>query len=305
MISSLACVMWRSPRQLAFRLSLLFLVLGGCTAERQREQPLRVVATIAPLADWAREVGAERVAVDLVVPVSADPRTFEPSDEQRLEMRAADVVLMNGLGLEPWIDAILERAPASRVHVLDMSEFVGPRTEQISPADLGTPAAPRSPPNTRLLPAPLYSPYLWLDPGMALTQVDLIAQTLIRADPDGLALYRRNAARYGGDLENLDGDIRRQINGWMWTSILGHDRFLYPFARHYGLRLEVLADATSLSFVANKQPVILDRFALPSDAVLPPTHGRPVVVLNPLGHARYIPLMESSVLSMTAVMVSR
>ncbi len=286
----------------AAALLLLSLVLTGCGVEARRARPLRVVATIAPLADWAREVGATRVDVETVVPTGVDPRTFEPSDEQRRAIRVADVVLMNGLGLEPWLDQILEQMSTSGAMVLDLSQFVGPRTEHVSPPDDEPRGAFRARPSPQLLPAPVYSSYLWLDPGLAMVAVDLIAQTLVRADPGGLGVYRQNAERYKGDLENLDGVIRREIAQWDWRSLLGRDRFLYPFARHYGLHVEVLEDDTRLPFFAARQPIVLDQWAIPAQQPVSVAADRPVLVLNPLGNSRYIALMESSVLSMTAVM---
>lgn len=286
----------------AAALLLLSLALAGCGVEARQARPVRVVATIAPLADWAREVGATRVTVETIVPTGVDPRTIEPSGEQRRAIRAADVVLLNGLGLEPWLDQILERMNASRVMVLDISQFVGPRTELVSPPDEELPGPFRARPSPQLLPAPVYSSYLWLDPGLAMVAVDLIAQTLIRADPAGLSLYRQNAERYKGDLENLDGGIRRQVVRWEWRSLLGRDRFLYPFARHYGLHVEVLEDDRRLPFFSARQPLVLDQWALPAQQPMAAAMERPVLVLNPLGNPRYISLMESSVLSMTAVM---
>lgn len=283
-------------------LLLLSLALTGCGVEARRARPLRVVATIAPLADWAREVGATRVDVETIVPTGIDPRTFEPSVEQRRAIRVADVVLLNGLGLEPWLDQILEQMNASGAMVLDISQFVGPRTERVAPLDDEPRGALRARPSPQLLPAPVYSSYLWLDPGLAMVAVDLIAQTLIRADPGGLGLYRQNAERYKGDLENLDGRLQRQIVGWEWRSLLGRDRFLYPFARHYGLHVEVLEDDTRLPFFSARQPLVLDQWAVPTQQPLSVAAERPVLILNPIGNPQYMSLMESSVLSMTAVM---
>ncbi|HZG67484.1 MAG TPA: zinc ABC transporter substrate-binding protein, partial [Herpetosiphonaceae bacterium] len=88
--------------------ALLVLVLTGCGSIAQRGEPVKVVASIAPLADWARRVGGEHVAVELIVPPGLDPRTYEPAPRQRAAMENADIVLMNGLGVEPWIEEILE-----------------------------------------------------------------------------------------------------------------------------------------------------------------------------------------------------
>lgn len=272
------------------------------------DQPLRVVATILPLADWAEEVGGERVHVQLIVPAGLDPRTYEPSEEQRTAIRSADVVLLNGLGLEPWIDEILDQAGRNIV-VLDVSQFTGPLVERV-PLNAPTaqrnsqgPVLPRARPRQEaFMPAPIRSPYLWLDPRSAMGQVDLIAQTLTRADPGGLPIYRQNAARYKGELENLDVSIQHRVDAWTWRSVLGDNLFLYPFARHYNLALRQLDEAATFAPVPAAQPLLLDALSASVDRRPATALRRPVAVLNPLAGETYIQLMQTNIHTMTQVM---
>jgi ABC-type Zn uptake system ZnuABC Zn-binding protein ZnuA len=104
---------------------LAWLLLVGCTNVPAQTEPLNVVATIAPLADWTRQVGADRVAVEVIVPVGFDPRAYEPSEQQRQQIKAADVVFLNGLGMEPWIDEILDESRSGQI-VVESSQFVEP-----------------------------------------------------------------------------------------------------------------------------------------------------------------------------------
>ena len=94
----------RCYRRTVVLLLVLFApALIACGQLGQQPQ-LRVVATLAPFADWARQVGGERVSVTQLVPTGVDPRTWEPSATDLQHLSEADVVLFNGLGLEPWLE---------------------------------------------------------------------------------------------------------------------------------------------------------------------------------------------------------
>lgn len=290
------------------RLAIAVIILITACGPVPRVRPLMVVATIMPLADWARQVGAERVQVQLIVPPGLDPRAYEPTNEQRTAIRSADVVLLNGLGLEPWIDEILDQAGRDIV-VLDVSQFTGPLVEQVPLNPPGRPDNGQAGPQRRaqprqelFVPAPIHSPYLWLDPRSALGQVDMIAQTLTRADPEGLTIYRQNAARYAGELENLDVSIRFRVDTWKWRTLLGHNLFLYPFARRYNLPMRELGETAALAPVPPAQPLLLDALQTSTDPPSPTESRRPIAVLNPLAGPTYIELMQTNIYTMTRVM---
>lgn len=311
MISSPVCAMRRKLGCLLICM-LCVPLLVGCDLAPPRSRPLAVVATILPLADWAREVGGDRVQVQLIVPPGLDPRTYEPTAAQRRQIRAADVVLLNGLGLEPWIDELLDAARTTRMVVLDVSLFMGPLVER---PPLTGPEAPNSDnagngvrastEQEQLAPPPIRSAYLWLDPRAAMGQVDLVARTLTRADPQGMAVYRQNAAGYNAELENLDSRIQRQIYTWRWQSLVADEPFLYPFARHYSLPLLQPGEPGRLIVIDPDAPLLLDGLTHKLPSVSSLIQRRPVAVLNPLAGRTYIELMQTNTYTMTTVLAGR
>jgi len=292
---------------------LCVVALAGCTLAPQRSRPLNVVATIVPLADWARQVGGARVQEQLIVPPGVDPRSYTPTEAQRRAINAADVVLLNGLDLEPWLDSILDQVRNNRIVVLDVSQFTGPLVEEetLSGARAFEQGAaenrPRLGPNQEQgVAAAVPSAYLWLDPSSAMRQVGLVAQTLTRADPDGISAYRQNAARYNGELENLDGRIQRRIDTWKWPSLVANDTALHPFARRYGLPLNKPVPSSGKRAVDLNQPLLVDTLR---DSPSAPTRGgerqRRIVSFNPLAGQTYIELMQNNALTMTTAMAEQ
>lgn len=67
----------------------------------------RVVATFSVLADIAREVAPEGVQVHALVGHNADAHVFEPGPHHARLVKTADIVIVNGLGLEGWISRLV------------------------------------------------------------------------------------------------------------------------------------------------------------------------------------------------------
>lgn len=282
---------------------LMLLCIASCAPAAQPFKPVEVVATIAPLADWAQKVGGERVHVRLIVPIGYDPIQYEPAPVQRHALRSADLVLMNGLGLEPWIEDIFEDSTGNKPVILDVSQFVGPLTNR--PLSDNAPqgpdertAAQRQQSETvyaaQQASRILSGRYMWLDPDLAQAQVGLVADMLIRVDPNGIALYRQNAARYMGELQNLDIFIRSEIKQWRWQTLVGADLFLFPFASHYKLPLFAVDDLHKRRLLAKGQPIFVDVLSTGAGGYTPP-HGHSAIKIDPLPSLSYITLMKTVV----------
>lgn len=302
-------------RSIPWALLVCLLILGPllvACAGSQPAPPLKVVATIAPLADWARQVGDDRVQVTQIVPVETDPTTYTLSEQDKQAIATADVLIFNGFGLEPWLSEISGNQQPSLV-ALDLSQYLGAR-------DSGTRTVVRTPlegeaPNKTeaqpvYFPPSIVSPYIWLDPGPTMAQraTILIADTLTRADPDNLMVYRRNAEQYNGELENLDNWIKRQIRSWPRVRVGAKellamqmtDRAWHYFAQHYTINLRTAATInTFLPTIPAATPLFIDHSLSSSEQLRQLGLRKPDGVLNPLGGESYIKLMEANVNIMT------
>ncbi len=68
---------------------------------------LNVVTSFSILGDITQQVGGDRVKVTTLVGPDGDPHTFEPSPKDSAALSKADVVVVNGLGLEGWLDRLV------------------------------------------------------------------------------------------------------------------------------------------------------------------------------------------------------
>ena len=91
------------------------------------EPKLNVVTTSNIAADWARNVGGDRVEVKALLPIGADPHSYQPGARDVADIAAADLVLTIGLSLEEqWLHELVHNASADESRVVELGEMVSP-----------------------------------------------------------------------------------------------------------------------------------------------------------------------------------
>jgi len=195
--------------------------LAGCGASAgsaQDGQRSQVVATTMQVADFAREVGGDRVEVTGILDADIEPHDYEPTPSDAEAVSEADLVVSNGANLDDWLGDLLEQAGADAPRVqAARGVALLPTDEEGFPGD----------------------PHVWHDPDAAARMVDNIAAGLIRADPRGAEAYRRGAEAYKRRLERMAATIRRSfasIPPERRDLVTSHDSLGY-FARAYDVNV--------------------------------------------------------------------
>jgi manganese/iron transport system substrate-binding protein len=180
--------------------------------------PIKVVTTILNIADMIKNVGGDRVDVTALVPAGAGPEEFEPNPADAVTVNQARLYFANGLGLEEFLDKLVENAANPQLEVITLSDGLPTSTGFGQGADEGG------------------NPHLWLDPQNAIAYVDTIQKTLSRVDPANAAVYQANAAKYTGQIKDLDASIQKQVDALPQEQrvlVTTHDAYPY-FAKRYG-----------------------------------------------------------------------
>jgi len=78
------------------------------TASADQTKPLNVVASFSILANIVEQVGGPHVKVTSLVGADADAHAFNPTPADAKTLAAADLVIVNGLGFEGWLDRLIK-----------------------------------------------------------------------------------------------------------------------------------------------------------------------------------------------------
>jgi zinc transport system substrate-binding protein len=200
---------------MAFMLALP-LLLAACGGGNSGK-PV-VLTSFYPLYFFASQIAGDRLEVRNLVPSGAEPHEWEPKAQDVAAISKAAVLIYNGAGFEPWIDATLDSAKSEkRVNVV--------ATEGLT-----------------LLPPPpgedgdlTNDPHVWLDPTLAKEVARKIAAGLIVADPAGKATYEQNLAALVAKFDGLDTQFKDGLRTCDRREIItAHAAFRY-LTRRYGL----------------------------------------------------------------------
>jgi zinc/manganese transport system substrate-binding protein len=197
--------------------------------------PIKIVVSLPLFADFARQMGGENVEVKSIVPDEVDPHTFVPGDDAREMVQEADLVFLNGLGLESR--ELLDFVEANRKELALVVQFAN---------NVPSPSVDQSGRER-----PVYAseqgdnPHLWLDPSLAKVYPETIADSLIIVDGVHTDFYNENYYTYRDGLLALDEEIRTALgaiaNGQRNLATY-HDSFIHFAARY---QMDVVGFATA------------------------------------------------------------
>jgi zinc/manganese transport system substrate-binding protein/manganese/iron transport system substrate-binding protein len=169
-----------------------------------------VVATTTQVADFARNIGGDRVQVTSLFKPNLDAHDYEPSPADIETIARADVVIENGAGLESWLHDTIESSGYDGP-VVDTSQ--GVRLRQLG----GQP-----------------DPHIWQNPRNAMIMVANIERALAGADPADAEVFQTNLAAYTKQLQALDAEVQRQLDSLANRKLVtNHDAFGYYLDRYH------------------------------------------------------------------------
>lgn len=208
-------------------LFLLFsLLLSACqSAPAAATKPgLKVIAVESFLQDIAQNVAGSRASVSYLLPLGLDPHSFEPSPRDVARLADSSVVIINGGGIEQWLEKAINNIGGQRL-IIEASAGLKSRTPQPGEMPVDEPGG--------------LDPHFWLDPLSVVKYVENIRDGLIQADPAGKDEYTANADAYIAQLRDLNGWIQSQIDQIppaRRLMVTNHESFGY-YADRYGLKI--------------------------------------------------------------------
>jgi zinc/manganese transport system substrate-binding protein len=198
----------------------LILALGlaaSCLAVPASAKTLKIVASFSVLADVVHEIGGPSVEVKSLVGPNGDPHEFEPSPTDAKTLKAAELVVISGEGLEGWMDRLIAASGYAGKPVV-VSDGIKTRTME---EDGKT----------------LTDPHVWNSPVNVEIWVANIEKALETADPKSAAHFKANAESYTAKLKTLNVEAHRKLDDVAQSErkiLTSHDAFGY-FGAEYGV----------------------------------------------------------------------
>ena len=222
-------------RLLAVLLTLLTVAACGVSPNSAATAPInayQVITTTSIFADLAKMALGDAAHIESIIPAGADVHTFEPSPSDVEKIQSADLIIANGLGLDSWIQSLIDAAGKGEADTLLLGEGLDQESGWVYLSNAETPGT--------------FDPHIWLDPKGAALYVQRIAdhvsrnapdlaQRIAAASADGITKINAIDADLAVDFAAIDPDQRKIVTM--------HDAFGY-FARAYGIEIVGVAVAS-------------------------------------------------------------
>ncbi|QNK07788.1 metal ABC transporter substrate-binding protein [Enterobacter sp. JUb54] len=199
------------------RTAVILMLAFGLAVQGAMAKTLNVVSSFSVLGDMVQQVGGEHVKVATLVGPDGDPHTFEPSPQDSALLSKADVVVVNGLGLEGWVDRLIKASGFKGELVVAST---GVKTHTLD-EDGKT----------------VTDPHAWNSAANGALYAQNILNGLVAASPQDKAALEVSGQRYIGQLNELDSWAKSQFSTIPQEKrkvLTSHDAFGY-FGRAYGV----------------------------------------------------------------------
>ena len=196
------------------------------TTETSATRKLNVVTSVSPLTNIIKNIGGNKIDLTGLVPEGVSSHTFELVPSDVAKVNGADLVIIDGLGLETNIGNVAEEAHGKnpRLEILKLGDNALSPDQWVF--DFSFPKENGDP-----------NPHLWLNVVHAMKFANLTREKLTEMDPQNTQYYSDNTDRYISLLKKLDEGILQAVqtvppqNRKLLTV---HDSWSY-FAARYGM----------------------------------------------------------------------
>ncbi len=198
-------------QKLTSNITILLLIL--ITSISTASAKIKVVSTFSILGDMVQNIGGDKIELVTLVGPNGDGHVYEPTPADAKSIANADLVFVNGLGFEGWIDRLV-KASGYKGKVIIATKGI---------KDLQFEGE--------------LDPHAWQDLSNGRIYIKNIKNALIDLDPKNSDLYKKNFIAYDEILESMDKSTKEKFADIPKKNrkvITSHDAFLY-FGRAYGI----------------------------------------------------------------------
>lgn len=215
----------KKVRMAALVLALCLSLFGGCQAQ-EAQQSFRILTTFYPMYVFTLNIadGIEGVTVENMADQSVGClHDYQLQTRDMVALEKADALVINGGGMEQFMDKVISLR--GDLPVITASEGIemlpaSGHDHEHEDGECGE-----------------LNAHVWLDPQLAILQVENIAAGLAQADPAHAQAYLDNAAAYTARIAQLDEEMSAMLAPVAGEQIITfHEAFPY-FAQAFDIEI--------------------------------------------------------------------
>ena len=209
-------------------LAFATLAVAMAQSPAPKAEKLNIVTSFLPVQSHTLAIAGDHANVKQLLAKDTGPHDFQLTPAAVKKLSDADLLIINGAGIEEWLGELIKKSGNKNLVVVDTSNGIklveSPEEIEIGHShshahdhDHGDGA----------------NPHIWLDPVIAKKQAANIVAALQKADPANATAYAQNGKVYEAKLSALDSDYRSTLAPLPNKNLVTfHDAFPYLAARY-------------------------------------------------------------------------
>ncbi len=214
-------------------LALFVCILASCGTTAKGDEKIKILCTVFPIYDWARNItaGSESVEVSLLVENGTDLHSFQPSFGDMAKIKDSDIVIYIGGESDKWVTkSIDERAIALELSSLDEIVLYNVSDDRFASAHTHEDGEECHEAHDHT-----FDEHIWLSLRNAIASCRHLADLLCKEDSDNAKLYSDNAEAYISKLSELDLQMSL-VSDKISSPVIFADRFPFVYLlEDYGI----------------------------------------------------------------------
>lgn len=209
--------------------TVIALSLVGCgNAETADNGKLKIVTTLFPQYDFAKQIAGDNAEVSLLLTPGSESHSYEPTPKDIAKIQQADIFLYIGGQSEVWTEEVLESASDTNLKAIRLMDYVNPVVQEEHDHEHDEEHSHNKEMN--------YDEHIFTSLKNSQILLDEICNAICEKDSENSALYKENAENYSEKLAELDMKFSDLINTSERKTVVFGDRFpMIYFANDYGL----------------------------------------------------------------------
>lgn len=209
-------------------IGIILISIGNINKITKTTNKIMVVTSLFPEYDFVKQIGKEKVDVQILLPPGTESHTYEPTPSDIVNINEADMFVFTNEIMEPWADKI--------ANSIDSDTIILQAAENINLIELGHEES-KTHDNHE------YDAHVWLNPINSIKMVDNITEKLCEISPENEEYFKNNANEYIKELENLDKKIEEIIQNSKNKKLVFGGEFAYIyFINRYNLEYATAYD---------------------------------------------------------------
>ena len=195
---------------------------------------MTVTTTIYPLYSIAKEVGADKIKLQNLIPFGVEAHGFDPAPADMAKLSKSDLFITSSDAMEPWKDKIVKSLKIEQ-KVFDMSEYVKLRTLQEDNDEHREDEKDKKGHKHEHEHGGI-DPHYWVSLNNYILMTEAITKIFIEKDAENKDFYTQNSNNYLAKVKALKEKYDSTLSTCTNKKILvNHDAFGY-FADDYGVK---------------------------------------------------------------------